>query len=86
LFFSGHVVKLDVPSFEDLQESSRQQRCRLSSSKGKRASESLINSAYSVFITLFTIYFMHEIMNYRMFNFPYHCPRCWIAYGWNSFA
>jgi hypothetical protein len=40
----------------------------MSSRKGKRSSEPLNNSAYYFFLTLFTNYAMHEIMNSRMFS------------------
>jgi hypothetical protein len=36
-----------------------------------KASEPLISSTYSFFIALFTIYAMYEIMNSRLFTFPY---------------
>jgi hypothetical protein len=46
-----------------------------------KASEPFINSIYSFCLTIFTIYAMYEIMNSRLFTFPYQDPRCWFAYG-----
>jgi hypothetical protein len=43
----------------------------MSSSIGKKASEPLINSTYSFFLTIFTVYVMREIMNSRLFTFLY---------------
>jgi hypothetical protein len=41
----------------------------------------LNNSTYCLFLSLFTKYAMHEIMNPSMFTFPYIFPSCWFAYG-----
>jgi uncharacterized membrane protein len=54
---------------------------KILSSLSSKASEPLINSTYSFFLAIFTIYVMHEIMNYRLFPFSYMYPRCWFLYG-----
>jgi hypothetical protein len=51
------------------------------SSWSRKASEPLINSTYSFFLALFTIYVLHEIMNSRLFTFPYLYPRCGLHMG-----
>jgi hypothetical protein len=71
------TVNLDVPMLDNLQDL-QEEDLSSSSSKG---SEPLINSTYSSFLALFTIYAMHEIMNFRLFIVPYLYPRCWFAYG-----
>jgi hypothetical protein len=38
------------------------------SSLSSKASEPLINSTYSFFLAIFTIYAMHELMNSRLFT------------------
>jgi hypothetical protein len=71
------AINSDVLTFDKLKDL---QEKTLSSLRNK-ASEPLINSTCSSFLALFTIYAMYEIMNYRLFTFPYLYPRCWFAYG-----
>jgi hypothetical protein len=41
-------------------------------SLNSKASEPLINSTYSFFLSIFTIYAMQEIMNSRLFTLPHY--------------
>jgi hypothetical protein len=54
------------------------------SSSSYKASEPFLNSTYSFFLALFTIYVLHEIMNFRLFTFSYHYPIallwCWVGH------
>jgi TM2 domain-containing membrane protein YozV len=44
-------------------------KSKILNSSGSKASKPLNNSAYYLFLALFTIYVMHEIMNSGMFSF-----------------
>ncbi len=49
------------------------------SNLSSKASESLINSTYYFFLSIFTIYAMHEIMNSRLFTLPHYFV--WVCLG-----
>jgi hypothetical protein len=51
-------------------------KSKILSSLSSKASEPLISSTHSFFLTIFTICAMHEIMKYRLFTFSYVYPRC----------
>jgi membrane associated rhomboid family serine protease len=42
---------------------------KISSTLSSKASESLINSTYYFFLTLFTYYFMHKMMSHNRFTY-----------------
>jgi hypothetical protein len=49
-------------------------KSKVLSSSSSKASEPLNNSTQYFFLTLFTIYAMHKIMNYSMFILPISLP------------
>jgi hypothetical protein len=47
-------------------------KSKILSSLSSKVSEPLINSTYSFFLSMFTIYAMQEIMNSRLFTLPHY--------------